>query len=400
MNDADVVVVGAGPSGLTAALTLARAGVSVLLIEAGPEPGSLSRASTFHPPTLDLLDHLGAGKDLIALGRLARRVQYRDRHLGVLAEFDMGVLAGRTGHPYRLQIEQRVLTHILAGLLGRWPTAEVRYGVAAAGVRQDEDKAAVSLETGGPAVTGRYVVGADGAHSVIRTGAGIDFSGETYEMRYLTVASSLEFDHLLPDLAPVTYMTGGGESAGLLALRTHWRAVFRIPPGESDTEALDARSLQHRLRHALSAEQTDFPVEDAFIYRVHRRLAGSLRAGRVLLVGDAAHLNSPSGGMGMNSGIHDAYLAACALIAVIRGEGPDIVLDRYAQTRRAVARDIVGRESDRNYRAMAEPDLEARRRRGAELARTASDPASALRYLIRASMLDTAPRVNADLSPP
>lgn len=395
MSDADVVVVGAGPSGLTAALTLARAGVDVLLLEAGPEPGSLSRASTFHPPTLDLLDHLGAGKDLIARGRVARRVQYRDRHLGVLAEFDMGMLAGRTGHPYRLQAEQRILTGILAGLVEEAPTAEVRYGVAAAGVRQDGDQASVALAGGEAAVTARYVIGADGAHSVIRDAAGIDFSGETYEMRYLTVTSSLEFDSLLPDLAPVTYMSGGGESAGLLALCTHWRAVFRIPPGESDADAVDARTLQQRLRHALSAEQTEFPVEDAFIYRVHRRLASSLRAGRVLLAGDAAHLNSPSGGMGMNSGIHDAYLAACAIVAVIRGEGPDSLLDHYSQTRRAVARDVVGRESDRNYRAMVEPDLEARRQRGAELARTASDPASALQYLIRASMLDTAPRVSA-----
>lgn len=395
MSEADVVVVGAGPSGLTAALTLARAGVDVLLLEAGPEPGSLSRASTFHPPTLDLLDHLGAGKDLIDRGRVARRVQYRDRHLGVLAEFDMGMLAGRTGHPYRLQAEQRILTGILAGLLEGAPTAEVRYGVAAAGVRQDGDQASVALARGEAAVTARYVIGADGAHSVIRDAAGIDFSGETYEMRYLTVTSSLEFDSLLPDLAPVTYMSGGGESAGLLALRTHWRAVFRIPPGESDADAVDARSLQQRLRHALSAEQTEFPVEDAFIYRVHRRLASSLRAGRVLLAGDAAHLNSPSGGMGMNSGIHDAYLAACAIVAVIRGEGPDSLLDHYSQTRRAVARDVVGRESDRNYRAMVEPDLEARRQRGAELARTASDPATALQYLIRASMLDTAPRVSA-----
>lgn len=389
----DVAVVGAGPSGLTAALALAAHDLRVVVLEAQPQAGSLSRASTFHPPTLDLLDRLGIGPALVAAGRPAHVLQYRDRALGVLAEFDMSLLAGHTRHPYRLQVEQRQLTALQAQALERQPGVEVRYSTEVVDVGQDDDGVHVVPRDGGEAVTARYVVGADGSHSAVRSSAGIPFTGETYELRYLTVTSPLEFDRILPDLAPVTYVSGGGEGVGLLALRTHWRAVFRIPQEESDDEAMSPDALQRRLRSALGDPTLDVPVDDAFIYRVHRRLAAAFRDRRVLLVGDAAHLNPPSGGMGMNSGIHDAYVAADALARVLRLGADDAVLTEYAEQRRAVARDVVGERSDRNYRDIVESDMEVRRARGADLARTAADPDAALRYLLKASMFDTAPTV-------
>jgi 3-(3-hydroxy-phenyl)propionate hydroxylase len=363
------------------------------VLESQPHAGSLSRASTFHPPTLDLLDRLGVGSALVAAGRPARRMQYRDRVLGILAEFDMSLLDDITRHPYRLQVEQRQLTALMADALTRQPAAEARYSARVTDVRQADDRVHVFVAGETEQVTARYVVGADGAHSVVRASAGVEFTGATYEMRYLTVTSPLQFDRVVTDLAPVTYVSGGVEGVGLLALRTHWRAVFRIPRDESDDEATSAQSLQSRLRGALGAPQLDVAVDDAFIYRVHRRLASTFRIGRVLLVGDAAHLNSPSGGMGMNSGIHDAFVAAEALARVVRLGVADDVLTTYAEQRRAVARDVVGERSDRNYRDIIEPDLDTRRARGAELARTAADPQAARRYLLKASMFDTAPMV-------
>lgn len=388
----DVAVVGAGPCGLTAALALAAHDLRVIVLEMQPHAGSLSRASTFHPPTLDILDHLGVGAALVAAGRPAHRLQYRDRALGVLAEFDMSLLADDTRHPYRLQVEQRQLTALQAEALERQPGVEVRYSTEVVDIRQDDDRVHVVTRGCGP-ITARYVVGADGSHSAVRSSAKIAFTGETYEMRYLTVTSPLEFDRIVPDLAPVTYVSGGGEGVGLLALRAHWRAVFRIPQDESDTEATSPEALQRRLRSALGDPGLDVPVDDAFIYRVHRRIAATLRDRRLLLVGDAAHLNPPSGGMGMNSGIHDAFVAAGALAGVLRLGAADDVLTQYAEQRRAVARNVVGERSHRNYRDIVESDMEARRARGAELARAAADPDAARRYLLKASMFDTAPTV-------
>ncbi|HEX5497467.1 MAG TPA: FAD-dependent monooxygenase, partial [Mycobacteriales bacterium] len=267
---------------------------------------------------------------------------------------------------------------------------QLRYRTAVTGVRVEAHRV-VAVLAGGEEVAGAALVGADGAHSAVRSGLGIAFTGETYPMRYLTVACPVEFDALLPGLAPVSYVSGGGEGVGLLALRDHWRAVFRVPPGEPDAEALSAGAIARRLAGVLPAASGPYPVVDAFIYRVHRRVAATFRRGRVLLVGDAAHVNSPSGGMGMNSGIHDAYLAARALAAVLTGDAGEDVLDRYATDRRRVARDVVGSRSDRNYRDIVQTNLAARQRRRDELAAIAADPTATLRYLRQMSMLDTAP---------
>jgi 3-(3-hydroxy-phenyl)propionate hydroxylase len=340
-----------------------------------------------------LLHHLGVGSRLVAAGRTARRLQYRDREFGVLAEFDLGVLAGRTDHPFRLQVEQRTLTRILAAELADRPEAEVDYGSRVVGV--DVDGAGVRLRVGGDHprnVPARWVIAADGAHSTVRGSLGIPFEGETYEMRYLTVTSPMEFDRVVPDLAPVAYVSGRGEGVGLLALRDHWRAVFRVPPDEPDDEAVSPAAVQRRLAAALPDLGGDCPVVDAFLYKVHRRCAATFRHGPVVLVGDAAHLNSPTGGMGMNSGMHDAYVAATALARVTDDAARDKALDRYAHERRTVARDIVGPAADRNYREIIELDRAARQRRREDFARLVADPAATLRFLVRSSMLDSAPR--------
>lgn len=389
-SPADVLVVGAGPAGLVAALSLAQKGVPVTLLEATAGPSQRSRASTFHPSTLDLLDDLGVADALVTCGRPARRLQYRDRDEGVVAEFDYAAIAAHTRYPFRLQVEQRELTRLAYERLRTFPNAEIHFRTVVDGVRNEAGSAVVTA--GDREFHARWVIGADGAHSAVRAGLGIAFDGVTYDMRYLTVMVDLDFRQLLPDIADVTYVWGGEEGVSFMGLRDHWRVVLRVAPDESDQDAMAEDRLQARLRAAVPMKLARYPVIDSFLFTVHRRVAETFHRGHVVLAGDAAHLNSPSGGMGMNSGIHDAYVFAQATAEILDDCCGVERLQAAAEERRRVAREVVGARSESNYRDVVENDIDSRRRRREEMQRIAGDPELTRQYLLRASMFDSAPR--------
>ena len=165
-----VLIAGAGPSGMVAAVALAKAGVPVTVLEAEADLRADLRASTFHPPTLDLLESLDATAELIAQGLIARTWQYRDRVAGPIVTWDLGLLAGDTAHPYRLQAEQWRLTRILAARLARFPHARLLFRHAVTGVAQDADGATLTVSSpeGDRAFRGRWAIGAEGAASPVR----------------------------------------------------------------------------------------------------------------------------------------------------------------------------------------------------------------------------------------
>ncbi|MFT4028867.1 MAG: NAD(P)/FAD-dependent oxidoreductase [Protaetiibacter sp.] len=393
MTRPDVVIAGAGPSGMSAALTLARQGLAVRVLEATDGPSKLSHASTFHAPTVEILTELGVGEGLVEQGRVVRRLQYRDRTAGRLAEFDFGLLDQDTSCAFRLQAEQRVLTRLAYERLREFPNVEFRFNTPVDGAFTDGEEAV--LVSSGREHRARWAIGADGANSAVRSALGIDFVGATYEMRYLTVMTSLDLEQVMPGIAPVTYVSGGQHGIGLLALPDHWRVAFRVPPSESKEEALDEGRVQQRMREALDIGVDEYPLVGRFIYFVHRRTADHLRSGKVFVIGDAAHVNSPSGGMGMNSGIHDAYVASSALVEIMAGNEPESLLDEMLAERLRVAREVIGARADQNYRDIIETDEAKRESRAEELARLEADPIEARRYLLRASMLDHAPRPGA-----
>jgi 2-polyprenyl-6-methoxyphenol hydroxylase-like FAD-dependent oxidoreductase len=385
MTDNRVVIAGAGPAGLVAATLLARAGVAVTVLEAEPALPLNLRASTFHPPTLDMLDDLGVAAPLIAQGLKAPTLQYRDRANGLIAQFDFGGIADLTRHPYRLQCEQFRMNQLLLEKLKGMPKAEVRFGARVIGIEQDADGATAILADGGR-VRGRYLIGAEGANSAVRDATGIDFEGFTWPERLLVLSTPFDFTKPFPDLCMVNYFADPEEWYFLLKVPGLWRAMFPTRPEEDDESILSDATAQRRLTRVHDAG-APYEVRHKTLYRVHQRVAARYRAGRCFLAGDAAHINNPLGGMGMNGGIHDAHNLAGKLTQVMTGKAGDDLLDRYETERRPIALEYINKHTIRNKRNLETDDPAEQAAFRSELRATLADPAKTRAYLKRVSMI-------------
>ncbi|MEV8588397.1 FAD-dependent oxidoreductase [Streptomyces sp. NPDC051180] len=390
-----VAVVGAGPVGLAAALVLARSGVAVTLFEAREELATESRASTFHPATLDLLDELGVASALRRQGRTVDRLQWRDLDGGVHAELDYALLAGHTGHPYRLHVEQARLTPLLLAELAATGLAELRFGTAVTGAEETGGGVRLTAEDAAGRVTRThhpYVLAADGSRSRLRELAGLPGTAEVYPDYALRVVTDTPLDELIPGLAPLAYVRDPRASFSALGMPDHWRLIFRVPRGVDRDEVLAPDAVRARVAQALPGTAgRSVRVTDAHTYRLARFLLPRYRAGRVLFAGDAAHLTSTAGGMNMNCGLHDAVDTGRALAAVLRGDtAAETLLDEALDRRRHVVESAVIPRSEARTAGLDDPGgLPARI---AALRRTAADPRSATDYLLKASLLDVAPR--------
>jgi 2-polyprenyl-6-methoxyphenol hydroxylase-like FAD-dependent oxidoreductase len=381
-----VAIVGAGPVGLVTALRLARAGHEVAVLEAEPDISEELRASTFHPPTLDMLDTLDLAAPLVAQGLVTPTWQVRAHETGERAVFDLGVLANDTAFPHRLQVEQHKLSRLLLAALAEAGGA-VRFGHRVDAVMQDADGVDIAGE--GFALRALWVIGCDGARSVVRRAMGLDFSGETYPETTILATTDFPFHDAMPGLSNVNYIwTQNPAFAGtfsLLRVPGKWRASLYPAPNETVEDALKPAAIERKLQ-AIHPKDSPYHVPDLRPYRVHQRIVDTYRAGRLLLAGDAAHLNSPAGGMGMNGGIHDAFELTDTLDAVLRG-GDAALLDRYVRRRRPVAEREIIAQADRNRARMRERDPARRRAMLAELQATAADPEKARAHLLRTSMI-------------
>ena len=377
-----VFIAGAGPVGLVAAANLVRSGVPVTVFEAGDDLSEESRASTFHPPTLDMLERLGAAKPLIAQGLVASQFQYRTRRHGILSTFDFGIIADVTGHPYRVQSEQSRLTRILYELLCGSPDFELVFGCSIQNVMQDSDGVEVTLDCGGRTErrSARWLIGADGAASNVRRSLGIDFEGFTWPERFLVVSTPFDFYKVIPDLVPVTYIADPARWHFLLQIPGLCRAMFPISTNETDELALSPAFAQ-ALMATVVPGITKYEVTHTTLYRVHQRVAKTFRLGRAFLAGDAAHINNPLGGMGMNGGIHDVMNLTARLADVWNGRDND--LQRYDGQRRLVTLEYIEKQSIQNKRNLESDGVEF----GHNLRHIAADADRTYDYLLRVSMI-------------
>src|SRR4051794_41138518 len=387
-NETDrVIIVGAGPVGLTAALALHRRGIPITLLAAEPELVMELRGSTFHPPTLDLLDEFDLVPRMIEVGLKAPTWKFRDRETGPVATFDLALLAGDTNHPYRVQCEQWKLMRFLEEKL-RNEGVELRFGHEVTAVRQDEGGVMVTAATSsGPVeVKGRYVMAADGARSAVRRSLGVEFEGFTYAELFLIASTDFPFENTLTDIAYVNYIADPLEWLVLLRVPGLWRVLVPAPENSDRDKLLSDENLQAMLQRVVPRPEP-YTIAHRSIYHVHQRVAKSFRHGRVLLAGDAAHINNPLGGMGMNGGIHDAFNLAEKLAAVLRGEKSEAELERYERQRRPIALEYVNTVTIANKRNLEMRDAGEQRRWRAELERATSDRAAARELMLRISMI-------------
>lgn len=384
-----ILIVGAGPVGLSLALALARAGIRSQVFEALPELSPEARASTFHPPSLELFATWGVVERMLARGHKVDHLFYWERATRQLvADFDYAQIAADTPYPFRLQLPQSQLTRLLkpeleaSGLV----TLHMDHRLTDFVDTGSAVEARFDTPNGLKTVRGVYLCGADGSRSTVRKRLGLGFEGLTYPDRFLLVATDLGVAELFPGLGPVNYMFDPEEWVIILRLPDLLRVVFQVRPEEDEARIMQPEQIQKRIERFLGTA-VPVTIKSCSIYSTHQRVADTFRVGRVLLLGDAAHINNPAGGMGMNSGIHDAHHLAEALRGVYAG-GPDSLLDDYSQTRRAIALERIKSSSDENYVRMIVQDPAERQARNLALRDTAADPRQARAYLLRASMLE------------
>ncbi len=375
--------------GLTAALALADAGISVHVFEAASAIVEDLRASTFHPPTLDMLDVYGITATLVAQGLECPHWQVRMHPGGEHARFDLSVLADATAHPYRLQCEQYKLSRALLARLADYPHAQISFDTSIEAVTQDADAVTVQVNTadGASMVRGSWLIGADGARSVVRKSLGIAFDGDTYPETTILATTDFPFEAHMPGLSNVTYcwQVGAGNFS-LLKVPGRWRVSIYPDETRPIEESLKPEAIEAALQ-AIVPKAEPYNVFEVRPYRVHQRMAASYGTGRVWLAGDAAHLNSPAGGMGMNGGVHDALNLAAKLVRVLNGESADL-LQLYERQRRPIALDQILKQADANRSRMRERDPTLRMTALRKLQAIADDPSALRAHLLRTSMIE------------
>ena len=393
-----ILIIGAGPVGAVTALAMAQRGMQVTLLEADAVYDDKPRAATTHASTLEMLAQLGIVDAVIAQGLVSPRFQHWDRVSGeLIAEFDYSRLADETPYPYALQCESHKLVNIALGRLKDYANASVLHQHEVTRVAQIGDAVEVEVQTsdGLMKLSADYLLGTDGARSVVRRAIGAEFAGYTFPERFIGMTTPFDFETHYgyanrsyfadPARWVALFKVAGNDMQGI------WRVISPAASDEPDDAVLSEAALQQRMQHFFpQAEQ--FEIRYRGVYRFHQRVASLFRSGRIFIAGDAAHVNNPAGGLGMNSGIHDGMELTEILATVQRSGHDETLLERYQRRRRDLNIEFVQRDTVLNKRRLEESDPAVRRAHLDELRRTADDPEAHQAFLLRASLIESVRR--------
>jgi len=400
-SDRRVLIAGGGPVGLLCAWLLGRRGLRVLVCDDNSELQADPRAATTHPATLDLLEEDELDDDMARVGLVAPIFQFWDRPSGKLvAEFDHAVLKNDTRHPFVVQCEQFKTAKLLLDRLRSLANVEVLFSHEVVGVAQNADT--VSIEVRGPdgvkRHTGAYLIGADGGRSVVRKQCGIAFDGFTWPERFIVFTTPYDFEKNR-GYCPRSYFADPGSWCNCFKVSADgppglWRTVFPTDTSQPDADVTSDEAVQALMQKFFPSPEP-YEVVHRNLYVTHQRVAATFRKGRVLLAGDAAHVNNPIGGMGLNGGIQDAANLCEKLAKVLLEGASERLLDLYNLQRRTVAIEFVQEQSIANKKRLEASDPEVRRRNLDELRQMAADRERARAFLLRTAMIASQRRAAA-----
>ncbi|MBF4162720.1 FAD-dependent oxidoreductase [Nocardioides acrostichi] len=339
MSTHDVTIVGAGPVGLVTALGLGQAGVGVTVLESAPSVVRAPQSTLFHWSIMSELDHLGLLEEARAVGLEQRSWSLQIVESGEELVFDLSVLGDEVEHPFTLHLAQNELSRIVHAHLRALPNVRVERGTSACSVVQDATGCTVGAvgPEGERDYRSSWVIAADGTHSVVRRKLGLAFHGMTWPERFVVADLDLDLSMLGYRSSVARVAPPGSALIAQLASPGPWRYTYaesRILPDDSVGQRMSGV-----LRAALP-DSVDPGVREWASFRMHERVADRFRVGRVLLLGDSAHVTNPTSGYGVACGFYDSAALVEALGAVILDGACDDVLDRYSTERRRVFTEI------------------------------------------------------------
>ena len=372
------------------ATLLAKAGIDVIVLEANEDCAQDLRASTFHPPTLEMLDQVDVTPMLLERGLKAPIYHWRDRRSGEVIEFDLAEVGDLTRYPFRIQCEQYHLSRALAEGLARYPNASVRFNHRLLSFDQDDAGVTCFVETPTEIrrIRSQFLIAADGANSVVRKWLGIEFDGFTYPERFLCLSTDEDLGHSLPNLAYVNYVSDPDEWLVLLRVPSVWRVLVPTDGSQSD-EFLSSDETKNAIFSRLIGHGEDVRTFHRTLYRVHQRVAKSFLEGRVVLIGDAAHLNNPLGGFGMNSGVHDAFNLFEKIQPALRSGNPNGSLALFDRQRRQVTHAFTQAQTIENMKFISGERGEGHEKRRQAMLEIKQDDARRRAYLLRQAMFES-----------
>ena len=396
-----VLISGAGPVGLTAALALLNKDIPVTLIDSYKDVPTDPRASTFHPPTMELLEKINVTKEMLEKGLIVNKWQYRDRKKGIVAEFDLEILSDITKYPFRLHFEQHKYAQMLLNKVSNFKICRVIKNSTVLKTYQGSNGVSIEYNDNDSTlkkINGKFLIGCDGGKSIVRQNLGVSFNGLTFEERFLVLTTSFNFKPY--GFSGTCYISDPDEWCSIFNVPAngppgHWRLVFPESSNRTKSEIFNDLECQKKIQDFFPHPESKlYDILHKNIYNVHQRIAGKFRVGRIFLCGDAAHINNPLGGMGLNFGIHDAMNIAEKIYLVWTKKENEDIFDRYDRQRRTVAEEYLLAQTAQNKKDLEEKKTDQRIKRQKYLSDISKDNTSAKAYLMKTAMFESTKRAN------